>query len=1240
MADHRLLITHDQNAIRLSWQRGNAPQRFTDPIPFEHPFDAATLERLRWYLEDYISFPYGIYPDQAVQVEQQFQGWGQQLFERVFHSTDEGRAFYQEATRAGLDRCEIGIASDQPTVLNLPWELLYAPTEQFLAPKLAGMYRTLSSHAVRAPLSQLPTDQLNILLVIARPYQQDVGFQTIAQPMLDALKPLRDQGLINLKVLRPPTFAAFEQELNTHRDGYYHIVHFDGHGTFDPNAQGMQYQFTGETGLGQLVFETAEGKPEVINADRIAQSLQACRVPVFVLNACKSAQEGGEKFSSVAARFVFAGAQGVVAMAYSVYADAAKAFIGRFYGELTRGVCVAEAVAAARLSMLNQPQRQSPRGPRTLQDWLVPVLYQQETYTPLQRQTRAPSFDQLIEQATSAEPTDRAPATVLPEEGTYGFIGRGYDILRLERAFRRSPVVLLKGMGGVGKTELSLGFARWLADTQGRESGTFFTSFERGATLSNVVNDIGRRLGGDKFAALMADLQEAIVLQYLKTNPCLLIWDNFEPIAGFPAGNEPLLPERERERLKGFLKALRQGESWVLMSSRREEPWLDCGYDLMELRGLAQPDAEALAAKILQTAGVDRNTLPSEYLELLTLLNGHPLSLRVVLPNLKHESADNLLAALRNGLDTFAGAEEEGRERSLTVSLDYSFHTLSAQARQHLPFLAFFTERVDANLLSLFSSNADDEFGKAYRAVFGGNPGKDEWLALLQEAAEAGILQHLNSTIYQLHPTLPWYLRRAMPAATAPLEGQLLRFYALLAENYRQRLVDKADLARFLLTVEEPNLLRFLRLAEQQQAWAEAQALLQALGDLYERTSRKAEFGSLRQRALQQVGLHLEEVKPKGQDALSLWMYIRGSEANDALQRADLEGARAIHQEILDELTALNDSQLDGNIAVANHQLGMVAQGQRHFDEAIAYYQKALQIFEAAGDAHNAAADYHQLGVVAQRQRRFDDATAYYQKALQIFEAAGDAYKAASNYQGLGNVAYLQRRFDEAIAYYQKALQIFEAAGDAYKAADEYHQLGVVAQEQRRFDEATAYYQKALQIFEAAGDAHSAAAYHQLGTVAQEQRHFDEANAYYQKALQIFEAAGDVHNAADEYHQLGIVAQEQRHFDEATAYYQKALQIYEAAGDAYQAANTLAMLAILSQAQQDFGNATAYAAKAVYAFIQATDERKAMGMVNLLRQVLNEVGNTQFQTLWQAATGEACPDDLFNLIQQSSQPNE
>jgi len=299
----------------------------------------------------------------------------------VFPRSSKAWDFFQEATREGLDKCEVNICSDAPAVLNLPWELLYSPDYQFLAPSLFGMYRSLSGYAVRAEMGQMPQDKLNILLVIARPYgERDISLKTIARPMLEALKPLRERGRVNLKVLRPPSFEQFERELNAHK-GFYHIVHFDGHGNFDPDSVGFQHSF-GNAGQGLLVFENADGSPQTVTAKQIAQSLNDCRVPIFVLNACKSAQEGGGSFSSVATRLVALGAKGVVAMAYSVYAEAAKHFIGRFYEQLVEGADVSSAVASARRQVLNQRLRPSPKGNLPLSDWMVPVLYQQETYTP------------------------------------------------------------------------------------------------------------------------------------------------------------------------------------------------------------------------------------------------------------------------------------------------------------------------------------------------------------------------------------------------------------------------------------------------------------------------------------------------------------------------------------------------------------------------------------------------------------------------------------------------------------------------------------------------------------------------------------------------------------------------------------------------------------------------------------------------------------------------------------------
>ncbi len=1197
MAENSLRINHDTDSIQLFWQRGHSAPRSAPPVIFEHPFDSKALDDLRWYLEEYLRFPYGLEPENAKKIELKLQAWGQQLFDLVFRSSEKAREFFQEATRAGLDKCEISIVSDNPAVLNLPWELLFSPDYQFLAPLLAGMYRSLSEYAVRAELGTMSDEQLNILLVIARPYgERDINFQTIARPMLEALKPIKKQ--VNLTVLRPPSLKQFEAELNA-RKGFYHIVHFDGHGDFQADSKTVQTQY-GKSGEGVLVFEDNDGKPEIVTAREIAQYLTDCRVPMFILNACKSGQAGEEAFSSVAGQLVKLGAKGVVAMAYSVYATAAKHFMGRLYGELVRGEDIASAVAAGRKSMSIDKQRPSPKGLLPLQDWMVPVLYQQEPCRPFCPKTVP---DDLWED--DEDDAEALLAVDLPEVSAYGFIGRDYDILCLERAFRKTHVVLLQGMGGVGKTELAGGFAGWLGDTQGRKGGVFFTSFERGAGLSQVVDQIGRAKWGEKYALATAEKQKDKVQKYLQTNPCLLIWDNFEPVNGFPQGNPPLVPAAERDSLKQFLKQLRGGQSWVLITSRREESWLDCGYALRGLKGLVETDAEELAAQILGEAGVDRAKLPGEYLELLKLLGGHPLSLRVVLRHLKSQTPVQLIEALRRGLDTFQGAEEEGREKSLAVSLDYSFANLSARARQHLPFLGLFCDRVNAHWLHLFSANPDNRCGQAYRAVFGENLQKSDWIGLLNEATAAGILEDLGDAIYKIHPALPWYLRQQLDKmgsqeVISNLEKKLLDFYARLAEMYSEQLISNAEYASFMLRVQEPNLLQQLRLAEQQQEWTYAQVILQALGEVYQRWGRKPEFQSLRERALKQIGFHLAEAKAKGKDAFNFWMYLRGENANEALKNADLQTARAVYQEILDELVALNDSSVNDKIATTYHNLGVVAQEQRRFEEAIYFCNKALQITEDAGDFYSAAGTYHNLGRVAEERRRFDDAIDFYNKALQIYEDAEDFYSAAREYHHLGTVAQEQGRFEEAINFYKTALKIFEDARDFYSAAKNYHQLGIVAQLQRRFDDAMDFYKRSLQIKEDKGDFYSAASdYHNLGRVAEEQGDFDTAVAYFQKAFTATSAVNDWRQASSNLTAWGETLEAQSNWTEAVKIYIQALEID----------------------------------------IKHNSELVYSDIKNLGR-MLKQLGDSQFQVIWREFTGDECPGECFSVIQEASETEE
>jgi tetratricopeptide (TPR) repeat protein len=1116
MAQNWLRITHQDDKIQLSWQQGLFAPRSAPPVNFEHPFDEETLTDLRWYLEKFLPFPYGIFPDKAKKIEQKLQEWGQRLFELVFPRSTKAWDFFCEATREGLDKCEINISSDDPTVLNLPWELLHSSDYQFLAPSLAGMYRSLNGHAVRSPMGQLPQDKLNILLVIARPYgEKDVALKTIARPLLEALKPI--QKYVNLKVLRPPSFEEFERELNANK-GFYHIVHFDGHGNFDPDSTGFQYSF-GSKGQGVLVFENIDGSPQIITATQIAQSLNDCRVPIFVLNACKSAQEGDGSFSSVATRLVSLGAKGVVAMAYNVQVEAAKHFIGRFYQQLVAGTDVSTAVAAARRQVLNQRLRptNTTKGDLPLADWMVPVLYQQETYTPFVPTSNSTedilNIDNFLEEPVSN-------LVGFPEQGRYGFIGRDYDILRLERSFRRNNIMLLQGMGGVGKTELTVGYARWLEETQGREK-IFFTSFESGASLSRVVNEVGRAVWKDKFSQYTAEQQQRAVLKYLQSQPCLLIWDNFEPVMGFPEGNEPLLSEDERDHLKHFLKELHGGQTWVLITSRREETWLDCGYSLINLQGLSPVDAQEFAAKILRSLGVEIKNLPEEYLDLLKLLGGHPLSLRVVLPHLRYhrrwlprasQTPTQVIEVLRQGLDSLEKKTEAGRDKSLIASLDYSFSKLSEKAKTHLPFLGLFCEKVYVYTLSNFSKEFSFEniigFGKTYKSIFGTYFEIEDWLEILNEAVEAGILEDIGDGIFRLYPVLPWYLRQKLShqyntEKISNLQNKLLIFYVILAVAHDIQERGNAEQAITLLLLEEANLLQYFRLALNQKDWSTASGILKPLGQVYDILGFSVEYRSYRERALNKIGVNLVNVI-KGQDksAFEFWTYLKSADALEALRQGELEKARQIHQEILDFYQSLNDSSVIWEIAIAYANLGTIERENCNYNIAISYYHKAIKIYQDISDCYQETAVYYEIGVTARQQKDFETAIKYFQQCLKFYQDAEDYYRLIGIYQEMGIIARFQGNFNQAILMYEKALYLCDELGHDYFGAGVYHELGEIAKLQGNLFLAKQCYYKSLQVYEDKKDWYNASdEYQGLGEVAQVEEKFDEAITYFQKAL-------------------------------------------------------------------------------------------------------------------------------------------
>ncbi|MDI6768385.1 MAG: tetratricopeptide repeat protein [Anaerolineales bacterium] len=118
------------------------------------------------------------------------------------------------------------------------------------------------------------------------------------------------------------------------------------------------------------------------------------------------------------------------------------------------------------------------------------------------------------------------------------------------------------------------------------------------------------------------------------------------------------------------------------------------------------------------------------------------------------------------------------------------------------------------------------------------------------------------------------------------------------------------------------------------------------------------------------------------------------------------------------------------------NNLGVVYSALGRSDEAIAEFQKAIQLDPKLAHPHNG------LGNVYPDLGRSDDAIAEFQKAIQL-----DPQDAAP-YYGLGNVYYDLKRYDDALAANQRAIQLDPNNPYAHNnLAGEYVK-------QRRFDDA------------------------------------------------------------------------------------------------------------------------------------------------------------------------------------------
>lgn len=1100
---------------------------------------------IRWYMEDYLEHPYDPFPQIARRVEGRMAEVGKALFDSIFQD-DRNAGDFWARIRDRLHETRIEISTSVQDAAAIPWELLRdSKTEQVLALTAREFVRVQSETACTAEVPQ--ADQagpVRVLLVICRPGgEDDVGFRSVARNLV---KGLTDQGRarVRLDLLRPPTFEQLAKVLEAAKEAGrpYHVVHFDGHGLYADTAglqalEGQGGSFnpnrldaSGVGAHGYLAFEKTGGAKGIdpVGGTKLGALLFKSRVPVLVLNACRSAhadsvgpEDGSDDagqtaaptgnsqmvraYGSLAQEVVDQGVAGVVAMRYNVYVVTAAQFVGELYDSLANGRTLGRAVARARCNLADNPARHVHQDPIDLQDWPVPVIYEAAPiplFPPIEREDSAFAVSLA---ATGAD----ARMDDLPAPPDIGFFGRDGTLLAIDRAFDRHNIVLLHAYAGAGKTATAIEFARWYRDTGGVGGECIlFDSFNSLLTLKQLVDKLGAVFGkvlaanGIQWLSLDDAERRDLALELLRQIPVLWIWDNVEPVAGFPAGTPSLWSASEQTELADFLRDLAGTRAKVLLTSRRDErSWLGDVPARVKMPAMPKREGRLMAEELVRRH--NRNPDFVKALDpLLDFSAGNPMTLTIVIrqclrDNLADRSqVDAFVAELRKGEKAFDGDGAGDRDRSLNASLAYGFDkAFSPDELSRLALLHLFQGFVVVDMLCIMGH---PENPACLPAVAGLT--RAEGITLLDRAAEIGLLTALGGGFYTIHPAVPRFLKTLFDRCHGAADDPTLSYVTAMGEignAYANRFIGGHHDVLALLRAEEQNLLHAHRLACKHGWWTPLIAIMQGLDKLYTNSGRWVTWQALVEDAIPHVTA-AEDGPIAGREAK--WGVVMEYRVGLAERRRD--GAEVLRLLRLDidslrsramPLQARAVATLDWDerntirsLAASLHELGraLTEQGDT---EAVDLLTEAAKLCRYIGDTAGEAIAAFNLGTAyleIPHLRDLDQAETWYGTSLDLRDEHDHASRAQCHGQ-LGSVALerfgmlrgkpdsdqeeLGRHLQQAERRYLKALELSPATALADRAVT-HNMLALVYDRAGMVEPATDHYRKSIQFEELAGN--------------------------------------------------------------------------------------------------------------------------------------------------------------------------
>jgi len=645
--------------------------------------------------------------------------------------------------------------------------------------------------------------------------------------------------------------------------------------------------------------------------------------------------------------------------------------------------------------------------------------------------------------------TPAVPPQTIPYLGTSAFVGRDEELDRIHAtlAAQDRPVAIsaLAGMGGVGKTELAVQYARrHLTDYPG---GICWLNL-RGGSLATAV------------ASFFAEtLQREVPQQSARGEPlsagqqaqwCWSHW-GFEGRVLVVLDDVPGAID-----LREALPTLEQyGVLLTTRVRRLDASFAEIPLDVLEL----DPARELLRQTLGKPAwGVGEEETAGEVCQRVGCL---PLAVELIGryagddPDLRLE---DILAELAE-----RGANAPAVDRSEEAAAMTAERGVRAAFELSWGRFAPATQEV-GRLLGLFApALVDWELVERVAADLGW--GESDVLAAKKELVRLSFVRPIEGQrkCYGIHPLTREFLRsqRDESAEAEIMVGSFVKEMVAIAKEMPDTptLLQVRGFARVELQVQEVAEKWSDRLGEKDLAWPYA-----ALGRYYEGQGLYAQAEPWVEACRAAVRESLGEEHPDYAVSLNNLAELyraqgRYEEALPLYERALELYGRVLGEEHPDYATSLSN-------------LASLYESQGRYEEALPLYERSLELIgRVQGEEHpDCAVSLNDLAGLYSSQGRYEEALPLYEEALELRRRVlgGEHPDYALSLNNLAGLYLSQGRYEEALPLYEKALELRRRVlGEEHPDhAVSLNNLAGLYRAQGRYEEALPLYERSLEILE------------------------------------------------------------------------------------------------------------------------------------------------------------------------------